>query len=60
ELVEIGWPGERLVPESGAMRVYTAIRALRRLGLEPLLLTRDGGYQLHPSWSMVTVEFSDR
>lgn len=32
DLVEAAWPDERILPEAAASRVYTAIRALRRLG----------------------------
>ncbi len=45
-LVTAGWPGERMRPESGLARVYTAVRSLRRLGLSGVLLTEDGGYRL--------------
>lgn len=45
-LVEAGWPGERMRPESGLARVYTAVRTLRRLGLDGRLVTEDGGYRL--------------
>lgn len=48
EVVEAGWPGEIVGPEQGATRVYTAIRTLRRLGLEGVLLTWDAGYLLDP------------
>lgn len=48
ETVEAGWPGEVVSVEQGATRVYTAIRTLRRLGLEGVLLTRDAGYLLDP------------
>jgi hypothetical protein len=46
ELFELGWPGERIPYESQVRRVYTAIWTLRRLGLDALLLTREGGYLL--------------
>ena len=46
DMVEAGWPGETLTADSGTARVYTAIRTLRRLGLEGWLLTRDDGYLL--------------
>jgi predicted ATPase len=49
ELLEAGWPGERLLPEAGATRVYTAIATLRRMGLKPFLLRGDDGYLLDPS-----------
>lgn len=48
ELMESGWPGEIMIRESGNERVYTAIRTLRRMGLDGVLLTRDGGYMLNP------------
>jgi hypothetical protein len=32
----------------GLLRVYSAVRRLRRLGLEPILVTRDDGYLLEP------------
>jgi hypothetical protein len=48
QLMESGWPGEIMIRESGCERVYTAIRTLRRMGLEGILVTRDGGYVLDP------------
>lgn len=42
--VRAGWPGQRLVHESGRNRVYTAIRQLRAIGLE--IERFDGGYRL--------------
>jgi hypothetical protein len=52
ELFAVGWPGERIPYESQVRRVYTAIWTLRRLGLDALLLTRDGGYLLDPKQSV--------
>jgi hypothetical protein len=46
DVLEAGWPGERMRPESGALRVYTAIRRLRQSGLGDALVTRDDGYVL--------------
>lgn len=51
-LLEIGWPGERVMPSAGASRVYTAIGTLRRMGLKQALLRRDDGYLLDPSLSI--------
>jgi tetratricopeptide (TPR) repeat protein len=42
ELVEVGWPGERMRDESGNARVYMVIRRLRALGLK--LETLETGY----------------
>jgi hypothetical protein len=43
-LLEAGWPGERMRHASGLLRLYTAIRRLRTMGLEGALVTRDDGY----------------
>lgn len=48
QLLEAGWPGERMMPSSGAARVYMAVRRLRELGLEGTLLTLEEGYTLAP------------
>jgi predicted ATPase len=48
DILDAGWPGEKVQAEAGANRVYTAIRQLRRMGLEDYLLTRDAGYLLDP------------
>jgi tetratricopeptide (TPR) repeat protein len=40
------WPGELLVGNSGPNRVYTAIRSLRRFGLEDVLRSSSAGYEL--------------
>lgn len=44
ELFDRGWPGQNVMPDVGAARVYESIRVLRKLGLAHLLLHRDGGY----------------
>ncbi len=46
EVLEAGWPGERMRPESASARVYMAIRRLRALGLEEVLVTTEDGYAL--------------
>ncbi len=46
ELVTAGWPGERLVAEAAAGRLYAAIATLRRMGLRDWLQRRDDGYLL--------------
>ena len=48
-LIEAGWPGERMRHTAGLLRVYSAVRRLRRLGLESILVTRDDGYLLDPN-----------
>ena len=46
EVVEAGWPGERILPDAAAGRVYVAVGSLRRMGLRGVLLSADGGYLL--------------
>jgi tetratricopeptide (TPR) repeat protein len=54
-LLEYGWPGERVLAEAGASRVYVALATLRKLGLRGLLMSRDGGYLLDPAVQLVVV-----
>lgn len=56
DVLEAGWPGERMSPESGARRVYVTINRLRKLGLGDLVLTMGDGYMLAPRVEVVTVE----
>jgi predicted ATPase len=55
DVLEAGWPGERMSPESGARRVYVTINRLRKLGLGELLLTTGDGYMLAPRVEVVQV-----
>ncbi len=48
DLFAAGWPGESALPEAASARVYTAVRELRALGLEPVLRRRAEGYLLDP------------
>ena len=45
-LFEAGWPGQRSVGSSSNDRVYTAVRLLRRAGLDGTLAQGDGLYRL--------------
>ena len=48
EVLEAAWPGERVQPEAGFLRVRNALFLLRKLGIGAALLTREG-YLLDPS-----------
>ena len=48
-LLGLGWPGERVSPESGAHRVHVAVSELRRMGLRASLERFDLGYRLDPA-----------
>jgi len=49
QVLEAGWPGERMGADSGARRVYVTINRLRKLGLGALVLTMGDGYMLSPN-----------
>lgn len=48
DLLAAGWPEEKTLANSGAARVYMAVRRLRSLGLEAIVATSDEGYFLDP------------
>ncbi len=45
-ILAAGWPGERVQHAAGLLRVYTAIKRLRGLGLQTLVCTSEDGYLL--------------
>lgn len=49
ELVDAGWPGERMLPRAAANRLRVAISTLRKLGLHDAILTRRAAYLIHPA-----------
>lgn len=53
DLLEAGWPGERILAAAGAHRVRVAVSTLRKLGLRDLLLTTEDGYTLDPRTPLV-------
>jgi len=48
DLLEAGWPGERVLFEAGRQRVYVLLAELRKLGLSEWLVHRGAGYLLDP------------
>ncbi|MGE0321975.1 MAG: NB-ARC domain-containing protein [Polyangiaceae bacterium] len=46
QLIEAGWPGERILEAAATQRLRVALSTLRKLGLEPLIRTLDDGYAL--------------
>lgn len=46
EIIQAGWPGERLGLSSAANRVRVALATLRKLGLKDAIKTVQGGYTL--------------
>lgn len=56
DILEAGWPGERVIPEAGANRVYVALATLRKMGLREVLLSRDDGYLFDPGVPLSRLE----
>ncbi len=56
ELLAAGWPGERVLRDAGASRVYVALGTLRKLGLRDVIQSRDGGYAIDPALRVVVLE----
>ncbi|MGE0323944.1 MAG: tetratricopeptide repeat protein [Polyangiaceae bacterium] len=48
QLIEAGWPGERMTPFAAQNRLKVALSTLRKLGLRELLLRDEQGYLLDP------------
>lgn len=48
ELVDAGWPDEKVQRDAGSNRVYVALNKLRKMGLDGILLRDDSGYYLDP------------
>ncbi|MFO0611302.1 MAG: tetratricopeptide repeat protein [Polyangiaceae bacterium] len=58
EVVDAGWPGERMKAEAAANRVYVALATLRKLGLRGTLSSGPGGYCLDPAVRVVLDGFT--
>ncbi|MFO0749671.1 MAG: tetratricopeptide repeat protein [Myxococcota bacterium] len=48
DVLEAGWPGERMHAESGMNRVYVAVATLRQLGLKDVIVREEDGYRFVP------------
>lgn len=53
ELARTAWPGEAILPRAAANRVYNAVRALRKMGLDDALQRQEDGYLLSPTLDVV-------
>jgi len=48
ELLEVGWPGERMIETAAKRRVQVMMSRMRELGLRGVLQTTDAGYRIDP------------
>lgn len=49
QLIEAGWPDERIYPRAARARLHVAVSSLRKLGLGDALEFHQGGYRLDPA-----------
>ncbi|MBX7190789.1 MAG: hypothetical protein K1X94_01950 [Sandaracinaceae bacterium] len=52
DLLEAGWPGERMRADAGAHRVRVAVSTLRKMGLRDVLRTEESGYRIDPAFEI--------
>ncbi|MDC3959220.1 ATP-binding protein [Polyangium jinanense] len=52
ELIEIGWPGERILADAARNRLHVMLTRMRDLGLREVLLGNDLGYFFSPDLSI--------
>jgi hypothetical protein len=57
DLLELGWPGERVMPSAAANRVYVALTTLRNMGLRGHLISQGDGYLLDPALPVERVTY---
>ena len=55
DLVEAGWPKQRILEEAARNRLKVAMSSLRKLGLRRVLVHAEGGYLLDPNVNLVIV-----
>ena len=60
EIIDAGWPGERIRPDAALNRAYVALATLRKLGLREALVTGAGGYCLDPAVAVRLASPDDR
>jgi hypothetical protein len=53
ELIDVGWPSERILADAAMNRLYVALCYLRRHGLERALRTSPDGWYLDPAIDIV-------
>lgn len=56
DVIDVGWPHEKISHEAALTRVYTTMNRLRALDLTDILITQDDGYALESS---VQIEWVD-
>lgn len=59
EVIDAGWPDEKILHDAALTRVYTTMNRLRSLGLEAWLQTLDSGYALDPELVVQWIDDAD-
>ncbi|MFN3202896.1 MAG: ATP-binding protein [Bradymonadia bacterium] len=55
EILDAGWPGEKMLPEAGTNRMHVALSTLRKMGLKGVVGKHEGVYRLEPSVPLLVV-----
>lgn len=56
EVIEAGWPDEKILHDAAMTRVYTTMNRMRAMGLDDIIITLDDGYAFAPN---IVVEWVD-
>jgi hypothetical protein len=56
DVIEAGWPDEKILHDAALTRVYTTMNRMRAMGLDVIIITLDDGYAFAPN---VAVEWVD-
>jgi len=56
DVIEAGWPDEKILHDAALTRVYTTMNRMRAMGLDDIIITLDDGYAIAPD---VVVEWVD-
>ena len=59
DLIEAGWPGQRIVPDAARNRLSVALAQLRKQGLRGILQRVEEGWRLDPQWPTVLLRSDD-
>ncbi len=56
DVIEAGWPDEKILHDAALARVYTTMNRMRAMGLDEIIITLDDGYAFAPD---IVVEWVD-
>ena len=60
DLIAVGWPGEKVRPQSGINRVHVSLTKLRKLGLASMIVSTQSGCLLDPDVRVTRIDVDPR